>query len=106
MLGIPLILLIKYIALVALAMFSLFGKDCYADEPVLRNPFTGDIIQKSKVDKIVVLVTGSSSGIGRDTAIEFARDSRFKVYATMRDPQKANFTKASLSKKQEGIQGT
>jgi len=31
-----------------------------------------------------VLVTGSSSGIGKSTAIEFAKDDRFKVWATMR----------------------
>ena len=29
-------------------------------------------------------MTGSSSGIGKSTAIEFAKDDRFKVWATMR----------------------
>lgn len=33
---------------------------------------------------VVVLVTGSSSGIGKSTAIEFAKDDRFKVWASMR----------------------
>lgn len=35
-----------------------------------------------------VVVTGASSGIGYATALEFARDSKFKVYATMRSPKK------------------
>jgi NADP-dependent 3-hydroxy acid dehydrogenase YdfG len=32
-----------------------------------------------------VLITGCSSGIGRSTALEFAKDPKFKVFATMRD---------------------
>jgi NAD(P)-dependent dehydrogenase (short-subunit alcohol dehydrogenase family) len=37
---------------------------------------------------VVVLVTGCSSGIGKSTALEFAADKRFKVWATMRSPEK------------------
>lgn len=36
----------------------------------------------------VVVVTGASSGIGYATALEFARSPKFKVYATMRSPEK------------------
>lgn len=39
-------------------------------------------------DLIVVVVTGASSGIGKSTALAFARDKRFRVYATMRDTSK------------------
>lgn len=36
----------------------------------------------------MVVVTGASSGIGKSTALAFAKDPRFKVYATMRDTSK------------------
>lgn len=36
----------------------------------------------------VVLITGCSSGIGKSAALEFARHPQFKVWATMRNPQK------------------
>ena len=42
----------------------------------------------SNADYMIVLVTGSSSDIGKSIAILFAEDSRFKVYATMRDISK------------------
>ncbi len=38
--------------------------------------------------KVVVLVTGCSSGIGKSTAIEFAKDTKFNVWATMRSMEK------------------
>ena len=37
---------------------------------------------------VIVLITGSSTGIGKSTALAFASDPRFKVYATMRDVSK------------------
>ena len=37
---------------------------------------------------MIVLVTGSSSGIGKAIAVAFASESGFKVYATMRNPEK------------------
>jgi NAD(P)-dependent dehydrogenase (short-subunit alcohol dehydrogenase family) len=39
---------------------------------------------KPPPEPIVVLVTGSSTGIGKSTVMEFAKDPRFKVYASMR----------------------
>lgn len=35
-------------------------------------------------NKIVVLITGCSSGIGKSTALEFAKDPKYKVWASMR----------------------
>ena len=35
-----------------------------------------------------VIITGTSKGIGLDTAVAFARGG-YKVYATMRNPDKA-----------------
>ena len=51
---------------------------------------------------VVVLVTGSSTGIGKSTALEFAADEKFKVWATMRstakwdEPEKANLKIAEM----------
>ena len=51
---------------------------------------------------MVVLVTGSSTGIGKSTALEFAADDRFKVWATMRStskwdsPAKSNLVVAEM----------
>lgn len=42
------------------------------------------------IDKIVVLITGSSAGIGKSAALEFAKSSNYKVWATMRNPEKWN----------------
>jgi NAD(P)-dependent dehydrogenase (short-subunit alcohol dehydrogenase family) len=39
---------------------------------------------KKKDRQVIVLVTGSSTGIGKSTALEFAADEKFKVWATMR----------------------
>ena len=52
---------------------------------------TGTPPASSKGDKKterVVLITGASSGIGYATALEFARNPMYKVYATMRSPEK------------------
>ena len=37
---------------------------------------------------VIVLVTGSSSGIGKGIALAFASEPGFKVYASMRNPEK------------------
>jgi NADP-dependent 3-hydroxy acid dehydrogenase YdfG len=54
------------------------------------DPFSGKPIETKKEHSYeqVVVITGASSGIGYATALEFARDPRFKVYATMRSPEK------------------
>jgi NADP-dependent 3-hydroxy acid dehydrogenase YdfG len=59
----------------------------------LVNPFTGQVEKEVSNDKVVVLVTGTSTGIGKDTVLEFAKNPRFKIYATMRDVSKSLFTK-------------
>eukprot|EP01038_Epipyxis_sp_PR26KG_P011326 gene11326-15190_t len=43
------------------------------------------INQNTSKTQLVVLVTGCSSGIGKQAALDFAKDERFKVWATMRD---------------------
>jgi NAD(P)-dependent dehydrogenase (short-subunit alcohol dehydrogenase family) len=39
-------------------------------------------------DPIVVVITGCSSGIGKQIALDFAKEKRYKVWATMRSPDK------------------
>ena len=34
---------------------------------------------------ITVLITGASNGIGKSTALEFAKNTKYKVWATMRN---------------------
>ena len=65
----------------------------YGSQPLV-NPFTGEIDDPEETPKIIVVITGASSGIGRDTAIEFAKNPIFKVYATMRNPTSATFTES------------
>ena len=67
-----------------------------------RNPFTGELLKDEAPPKAVVVITGASTGIGRDTAIEFAKNPLYKVYATMRNVDAADFTEASMSAEQEG----
>ena len=42
------------------------------------------------MDKKVVIITGSSRGIGYHTAINLA-EKGYRVYATMRDPDASHF---------------
>jgi NAD(P)-dependent dehydrogenase (short-subunit alcohol dehydrogenase family) len=57
---------------------------------------------KKKTRPVIVLVTGSSSGIGKSTALEFAADEKFKVWATMRsamswdEPTQSNLVVAEM----------
>ena len=43
--------------------------------------------------KTIVVITGSSSGIGKSAALSFSNNTLFKVYATMRNP--SDWTDAS-----------
>ena len=67
-----------------------------------RNPFTGELLKEEIPPKAVVVITGASTGIGRDAAIEFAKNPLYKVYATMRNINAADFTADSLSEGQKG----
>lgn len=44
--------------------------------------------KKPKIEKAVVLISGCSSGIGLTTAVHLATNSKYKVYATLRDMSK------------------
>ena len=97
---------LKWLATIIAILVLLNGpglQTCMAQPKPKRNPFTGELIKEKVEDKVVVVITGASTGIGRDTAIEFARNPKFKVYATMRDVHKASFTPQSLSEKQAGV---
>lgn len=48
----------------------------------------GNSARPTRKKSLTVLVTGGSSGIGRSTALEFAADSKFKVWVTMRSTDK------------------
>ena len=50
----------------------------------------GDNSDLEGQEPVIVLVTGSSTGIGKSTALAFSENPRFKVYATMRDISKWN----------------
>ena len=41
-------------------------------------------------EKVVVVITGASKGIGLGIALDFAREANHEVYATMRDPSMAD----------------
>jgi len=97
---------LKWLATIIAILVLLNGpglQTCMAQPKPKRNPFTGELIKEKVEDKVVVVITGASTGIGRDTAIEFARNPKFKVYATMRDVRKASFTPQSLSEKQVDV---
>jgi len=51
----------------------------------------------SSSDSKVVIITGGSAGIGRETALLFARNN-FKTYASMRDLQKSSEIKSIAEK--------
>ena len=82
--------------LYGLLLYYLLLLCCFVDlassqDIPLINPFTGAVIKQTEEDRprqLVVIVTGASSGIGKDTVLEFAKNKKFKVYATMRDIHK------------------
>lgn len=48
------------------------------------------IVQAISNEKTVILITGCSTGIGKSTAEELAKDENYIVWATMRDPSKSS----------------
>lgn len=59
------------------------------------NLYISAFAEKNSTEPYVVLITGCSSGIGRASALRFANNSKFRVYATMRDTRK--WTEPSLN---------
>ena len=67
-----------YLLFAAVACITLFI-GCSVDAKVVNGKWVEDVLPTT------VLITGCSSGIGQATALEFAKNSKYKVWASMRD---------------------